>query len=156
MKFVKRCAAPSLAMAALLVPAAGAWAQGYKFSPPSTEFTATGPSAMSQGGERIQCTMTETLRTNAKGKLKVIAVSFSDGEGCPEAGRLPWKVKSPTFDAADVKKVEISSSLGDCHALDFPMFLTGGSILLSWSFEDCGDAFSAELVTTPTLTLVPK
>jgi hypothetical protein len=131
-------------------------AQLYKFSPPSTTFTATGQSAVSKGTDVIQCTMTAKLRTNAKGKLKYVSVNFSGGDSCPTAEMLPWKVKSPAMNSAEILDIEITSSLGDCNAPEFPMFLSDGAIILSFTFADCLDSFSASLPTTPALSIVPR
>ena len=141
---------------ATLVVATDAAAQAYKFSPPNTRFSASGTSFVTKDQVQIVCTMTVKMRTNKKGVLKFTSAEFTGGSDCPQAQALPWKVKSPGFESAFIKNLSISSSLGDCTAPMFPMFLTGGTILLSYTFPDCGVAFAAQLPTTPTLLLVPK
>ena len=144
-----------VAMAALCVADGAAAAGAYKFSPPSTAFTASGQSFLTKGTTRYICGTTVQMRTNAKGRLKINSVSFS-GDNCPQALGLPWRVVSAGFNSAFFKKVSMTTPFGSCNAASFPIFLTGGTMLWSWSFADCGAAISASLQTSPTLSLVPK
>jgi hypothetical protein len=144
------------ATAAILCASSGAYAQHYKFSPPRTTFSASGPAYITKGTDRLACTMTMKMKTSAKGKLKITAASFTGDDGCGTADHLPWKVKSPNFEGAFIFGFEFTSSLGDCSYPEVPMFLEDGTILVSFQFPDCGDGLVAQLTTTPTLALVPK
>ncbi len=143
------------ALAALCASGPAA-AQKFKFSPPATAFTATGPGTVTKGTDRIACTEKVKMRTNAKGRLKITSVTFSGASNCPQAGGLPWVVRGAGFNDAFIHNFSITSSLGACSTRRFPIFLSGGTMIWSFSFPDCGDSFAASLPTSPTLSLVPK
>lgn len=143
------------ALAALLV-AGPAAAQKFKFAPPGAAFTATGPADMTKGTTDLKCTATMGVRTNQKGVLKVTSLRFSGQGECPVASALPWKGKGAGFNSGRLIDVALSSSLGNCSTHIFPIFLSGGALIMSFQFPDCGAGFGAQLATSPTLSLVPK
>ena len=148
-----RLAFPLALAAGALCIATAAQAQVYKFSPPSTTFTASGPASITKG-EQVQCTMTMKMRTNAKGHLKILSTKFSGDSGCGTGENLPWKVKQPTFNSAMIMGFEFTSPFGDCSYPQVPMFLDAGTIIIGFQFPDCGAGLGAELTTSPTLSLV--
>lgn len=153
---MQRFACSMAAFAAAACFTAGACAQQYKFAPKSTTFSATGPAFVTKGTSRLVCTMTMKMKTSGKGKLKILAATFTGDDGCGSGENLPWKVKSPLFNSAHIIGFEFTSSLGDCSYPDVPMLVDGPDVIISFEFPDCGAGLVAELTTTPTLTLVPK
>ena len=152
---MKHFTVPAVVAIAGLCLGGAATAQGYKFSPASTAFSASGQSFLTKGNTQFVCNTTVKMRTNTKGRLKITSVTFNGGS-CPQANGLPWRVASPNFNSAFIKNVSLSTPFGACTAATFPIFLTSGTMLWSLSFADCGASIVASLPTSPTLTLVPK
>jgi hypothetical protein len=84
-------------------------ADAFKLSPPSTSFTASGPTSLSAGGATLACTSTFTGHTTAAGVGKITGFSASGQAGCSSiVATLPWTAKAVTATAIVFSRVAVA------------------------------------------------
>ncbi len=154
MKLFTVIAAVGLVSAGL---ADGANAAGFKFSPPSTKFTATGPTSATLNGVTLPCTGTLKGSTTATGVGKVTGGSFTGQIGCSSVTftGVPWKMTATTATTATIFGVDFSTPLGSCGPANLVVQLTGGVFTYNGPFDQCSN-ITLSLTTKPTLSIVPK
>ena len=135
----------------------GANAAGFKFSPASTKFSATGPTSATLGGVTLPCTGTLKGTTNKAGVGKVTGGSFNGQIGCSSVtfAGVPWKMTATTATTATIVGVDFSTPLGSCGPANLVVQLTGGVFSYNGPFDQCSN-ITLSLKTTPTLSIVPK
>lgn len=107
--------------------ASSAWA--FKFSPPSTKFTATGSTSFFYPVHNITifCTSVFKGKTNDTGKsariTSAVQSSSVDPLSCAQilATGLPWKVKTTSATTADILLMSNNGPLGVCGPGSVPV-----------------------------------
>ncbi len=151
-----------IAIAALSVATFGlaTEASAFKFSPPSTSFTASGPTSLTANGITLACTSTFTGSTNARGKGKVTGFSASGGLGCTSVvgSNFPWKAKAISATTAKFTGVQVGiPGLGiNCGPGSVTATDNGsGAITFNATLNPGNCMVSGTVQTTPPVTIVP-
>lgn len=133
-------------------------ANAFKFSPPSTSFTASGPTSLTANGTTLACTWTFTGKTDAAGLFKVGGFSATGMAGCTsvEASNLPWLATATTAKNAMFTNVEVlvpavfTCGPGSVKARD------NASGQITFHAKMPGPCtFSGTVQTVPPVTIVP-
>lgn len=132
-------------------------ANAFKFSPPNTKFSGTGPTSATKGGVTLSCTGTLKGSTNAKGIGKVTGGSFTGALGCSSVGLtgLPWPMKATSATTGTVSKVTFTSPIGNCGPGTLPVHLSGGVISFNFLLNPGACQITGSLTTHPTISIVP-
>lgn len=150
----------ALALIVLLSAAAGP-ASAYKFSPPATAFTLSGPASVTILGKITACTVTAIGATSANGRRVAIQSFYSNTAGCALRGvNLPWTIYRSRVDTAVIENFSYTYSSGQvvCGPKNGRASVDAGGV---WSFtftqggnNNCSVQGSA-LASIPPVTIVP-
>jgi hypothetical protein len=130
---------------------------GFKFSPASTKFTATGPTSATLNGTTLACTGKLSGATNKAGAGTVTGGSFTGALGCSSVTftGTPWKMTATTATTATIAGVEFTTPLGSCGPANLVVTLKAGTFTYNGKFDQCSN-ITLTLKTTPTLSIVAK
>lgn len=95
--------------AATLTLATQADARGFKLSPRSTSFTASGPTSLTANGITLACTSTFTGATDSKGKGSITGFSATGQTGCTSVvgSNFPWTAKAMSSTTIRFSNVQV-------------------------------------------------
>ena len=133
-------------------------ASAYKFSPPSTHFTATGPTSLTANGVTLNCTSTFTGSTDAAGRGKVTGFSASGIAGCSSVtATLPWPAKAVNAKTGKFTNVQVAvpglvtCGPGSVKAKDN----ASGQITFDATLDPGNCHVSGTVQSSPPVTIVP-
>ncbi|MGI9169382.1 MAG: activator of alkane oxidation [Caulobacteraceae bacterium] len=135
-------------------------ADAFKLSPPSTKFTASGPTKLTANGTTVMCTSTFTGKTTARGTGKITGFTASGAD--PVCGlitaTLPWGAKATsatnikfTNVAVSIPAAGISCGPGTVNATDNG----AGQVTFAAVLNPGNCQVNGTVQSTPPITIVP-
>lgn len=133
-------------------------ADAYKLSPPSTRFTASGPTSLTANGVTLSCTSTFKGHTTAKGHAKISYFSATGELGCSTlVGTMPWTAKAISATTVAFSNVEVSlpgvvtCGPGTVDGTDS----STGVVSFNATLNPGNCAVSGTVQSSPAITIVP-
>ncbi|MGI8839555.1 MAG: activator of alkane oxidation, partial [Caulobacteraceae bacterium] len=133
-------------------------ADAFKLSPPSTHFTATGPTSLTANGVTLACTSTFTGSTNKKGRGKITGYHATGQSGCSSiVATLPWSAKATSATNIRFSNVMVaipglvSCGPGTVNATDN----ASGQVTFNATLNPGGCMVNGTVQSSPAITIVP-
>lgn len=149
----------TICLAALATFGLSTAAAAQTVTPVSTNFTASGPTSLTSGGTRLNCTSTFRGTTSADGRTASITSASLAGFGCGlvSATNLPWTVTAQSTTAITVSGVAVNVPFATCGPSNLSAAYNNATGQMTFANAPLAPncSVTGTLTTSPTLTIVP-